>query len=115
MTELVEEIKVEASNTQTIEYFVYYILGAIEIILVFRFVLKLLGASLASGFVRFVYSFGGVFISPFEGIFRRAVAPGVETASVFEPATIVAMIVYAILAWGIVKLVRISSGEKQVN
>ena len=50
---------------------------------------------------------------PFEGIFRRAFAPGVENTSVFEPATLVAAIVYILLAWGIVKLVSISSGEKQ--
>ncbi|HLD92043.1 MAG TPA: YggT family protein, partial [Patescibacteria group bacterium] len=36
-----------------------------------------------------------------------------ETTSVLEPSTLVAIIVYAILAVGIVKLIRISSGEEQ--
>jgi len=113
MTELIEETKVEASSSQTAEYLVYYILGALEIILAFRLILKLTGASVASGFVRMIYGLTGIFIWPFEGIFRRGFAQGVETTSVLEPATLVALIVYAILGWGIVKLIRIYSMEKQ--
>lgn len=112
MTELIEETKLGASNSQTVEYLVYYFFGALEILLAFRLILKLTGASLASGFVKMIYGVTGVFVWPFEGIFRRAVSQGIETTSVLEPATIVALVVYAIVAWGIVKLVRISSGEK---
>ncbi|HCX25775.1 MAG: hypothetical protein UX08_C0012G0051 [Candidatus Collierbacteria bacterium GW2011_GWB1_45_35] len=115
MTNLVSETKVEASNTQTAEYLIYYVLGTLEILLAFRLLLKLAGASLSSGFVRMIYGLTSIFVWPFEGIFRKGFAQGVETTSVLEPATIVALIVYAILAWGIVKLVRISSGEKQIN
>ena len=106
-------IKIAASKTQTIEYFIYFILGVIEILLAFRLILKLMGANVISAFVQSVYGLTSIFVYPFEGIFRRAYAPGVETTSVLEPATVVALIVYAIIAWGIVKLVRISSGEQQ--
>lgn len=105
----------KATNSQSFEYLAYYILGALEILLTFRLVLKLAGASLSSGFVSAIYSISGLFIMPFEGIFRRGFTKGVETTSVFEPATLVAIIVYAVLVWGIVKLIRISSGEKQVS
>ena len=44
---------------------------------------------------------------PFSGIFRSAVTTGIETKSFMEPATIIAMIVYAIVGWGIVKLIEI--------
>jgi len=107
------ETKKEATGSQTVEYVAYFILGTLEILLAFRFVLKLLGASLASGFVGFIYTITGIFILPFEGIFHRGVTQGIETVSVFEPSTFVAMIVYAIVVWGIVKLIRISSGEEQ--
>lgn len=113
MTELIEETKLGASNSQTIEYLVYYFFGALEILLAFRLILKLAGASMASGFVKMIYGLTGIFTWPFEGIFRKAFTQGVETTSVLEPATIVALGVYAIVAWGIVKLVRISSGEQQ--
>jgi len=109
------ETKRVASSSQTVEYLIYFIFGALEILLAFRLVLKLMGASLASGFVRLIYSLTGIFILPFEGIFRRGYTQGVETTSVLEPSTLVAMIVYAVLAWGIVKLVKIFSGEKQVS
>lgn len=108
-------IKREATNSQTIEYFVYFIFGALDILLVFRLVLKLLGANVSSYFVNLIYSISGIFIMPFEGIFRRGLNQGLETTSVFEPSTLVAIIVYAIVAWGIVKLVRILSGEQQTD
>lgn len=113
MTELVEETKLEASPTQTVEYFVYYLFGTLEVLLGMRLLLKLMGASVTSGFVRFIYVITNIFITPFEGIFRRGFAQGAETTSVLEPSVFVALIVYAVVAYGIVRLVRISSGEKQ--
>jgi hypothetical protein len=103
----------DAIAYQTIEYLVYYVFGVLEALLVFRLVLKVAGASVGSGFVRFVYGFTGVFIVPFEGIFRRWFGTGAETTSVFEPSTFVAIIVHALVAWGIVRLVRIGSGDRQ--
>ena len=70
---------------------------------------------MASGFVSLIYGSTRIFILPFEGIFRRGTTQGIETTAILEPSTLVAIIVYAILAWGIVKLVRIFSGEKQVS
>lgn len=104
-----------ATNSQKYEYLVYFFFGALEILLAFRLVLKLTGANISSTFVRIVYGLTGIFILPFEGIFRRGFAPGLETTSVFEPSTLVAIIVYIFLAWGIVKLIRVLSGEKQTD
>ena len=106
-------VKNEATNSQTIEYLIYFLFGALDIFLVFRLVLKLMGANASSAFVGLVYGITGVFTLPFRGIFPSATNQGIVTTSVLEPATIVAIIVYAFLAWGIVKLVRIFSGEKQ--
>lgn len=87
---------------------VYYILGVLEILFAFRLVFKLLGANPQSLFVSFIYSVSQAFLTPFTGIFRSAVTKGIEAQSVLEPTTIIAMIVYAIIAWGIVKLIEIS-------
>lgn len=105
-------VKIEATSSQTYEYLVYYFFGAVETLLVFRFILKLAGASLNSWFVSIIYTLSKLFTMPFDGMFRRITAEGFETTSVFEPSTIVAIIVYGIIAIGIVKLIRISSGEK---
>ena len=83
--------------------------------LVFRAVFKLIGANPSSGFVSFIYAVTQIFVLPFLGIFRQAVTQGVETASVLEPATFIAIPVYALLSWGIVKLISIVSNEPEVG
>ena len=91
---------------------VYYILGVLEVLLAFRFVFKILGANTESTFVSFIYSASNLFLKPFSGIFRKAVSEGIETKSILEPTLIIGMLVYALLAWGIVKLIEISSHKE---
>lgn len=86
---------------------VYYILGLIEILLAMRFLFMLLGANPRSGFTAFLYSITGIFISPFSGIFNPVTTSGLVSSSVFDPAAIIAMAVYALIAWGIVRLLWI--------
>lgn len=111
--DVIKPTKILATNSQRYEYLIYFFFGALDILLAFRLVLKVAGASLNSAFVAGIYGLSGIFTWPFEGIFRRGFTQGIETTSVLEPSTIVAILVYAILAWGIVKLIRISSGEQQ--
>jgi len=118
MAEVIKETvvsapKSEATSYQTVEYLLYFFFGVLEILLVFRLVLKLLGASFSNAFVGLIYGLTGIFILPFQGIFHQATTQGVETTAILEPATIVAIIVYAVLAVGVVKLVRILSGKQQ--
>ncbi len=105
-------VRTKATPSEKVEYLIYFFLGVLEVLLSFRLTLKLMGASLASGFVRFIYGFSGIFIFPFEGIFRRWFNPGLETTSVLEPSTFVAIIVYAVLVWGIIVLFRVLTGER---
>ena len=113
MEQKITPIKVAATNTQTAGRFIYFLFGVLEVLLVFRLIFKLAGASLGSAFVSLIYSLSGIFIVPFSGIFRTATASGVETTAILEPATLVAIIVYAVLAWGLVALIRVLSGEQQ--
>ena len=86
---------------------IYFIVGIIEVLLAFRFVFKLLGANPNSPFVAFIYGFSNIFYAPFAGIFSRATTRGAETTAIFEPSTLIAMFVYAVLGWGIIKLLII--------
>lgn len=88
---------------------IYYILGLIEVLLLFRFVFKLLGANPNNGFISFIYSIAGIFTSPFTGIFNSFISQGLAAKSILEPATLIAMVVYAVIAWGIVSLIRIKA------
>lgn len=100
-----------AETRLTLTNGIYFVLGVIEVFLLFRLLLKLLGANPASGFVNFVYDISGIFVAPFNAIFSSTTTEGDVTTGVFEPATLVAAIVYAVLAWGIVKLVHLNSRD----
>jgi len=103
-----EEKAAPATRTGVFQanYIVYYILGIIESLLILRLVFKALGANAESGFVSFIYSTSGFFITPFTSIFPVATGQGVTTVSILEPAVIVAIIVYALIAWGVSALVK---------
>ncbi len=101
-TEAAVDSKTTAQNV------IWYLLGLVEILLGFRFVLKLLGANPVSGFVNFVYNITGVLTAPFDSIFGVTSTTAGQTRSVFEPSILVAAAVYALIAWGIVKLITIN-------
>jgi len=86
---------------------IWYLVGFIEIILILRFVLKLLGANPANSFVDLVYSVTGVLTVPFDSIFGVVQQAAGNVSSVFEPSIIVAGAVYALIGWGIVKLLNL--------
>jgi len=95
----------------TVNRIIYYVLGAIEILLAMRLVFKLLGANPSSSFVSFIYTISQGLLIPFHAIFRSAATQGIETTAVLEPSTIIAMVVYALIAWGFVKLIVIMKGR----
>ncbi len=79
---------------------VWYILGLVEALLAFRFVLKLLAANPAAGFTKFIYGTTYVFAQPFLSVFKRTQVSG----SIFEWSTLLAMLVYWLIALAIIKL-----------
>jgi hypothetical protein len=79
--------------------------GIIESLLAFRLIFKLLGANPENGFVSGIYSITKPVVSIFQSIFSSAVTEGLETTSVFEPGTLIAMVVVALIAWFTFKLI----------
>jgi hypothetical protein len=88
---------------------VYLVFGLIEALIAIRFVLKALGANPSAGFAEFIYGLTGPLVAPFYGLFGNPAAQG----SVLEVHSIVALIVYALLAWLIVRLTWILVGESR--
>jgi len=111
MPEELQKVVAKEPEYHNIQHIIYFIAGAIDVLLLFRLIFKMTGANPASGFVGFIYSFSNFFVAPFYAIFGNATAPGAETTAVFEPATLIAMAVYAVLAWGIAKLIGIMAGR----
>jgi len=83
---------------------VYFVLGVLEVIMALRFVFRLLGAHQTSNFVIFLYNLSHVFVYPFNGIFNDQ---AIGSTSVFEVSTLIAMLIYALVAWGLVALGRV--------
>lgn len=81
---------------------VWYILGVIEVLLAFRVLLKLLGANPVSGFTDFIYTLSAPFAVPFLGV----IAPTATGTSIIEWSTFLAMLVYLIVAYGLVRLMQ---------
>ncbi len=79
---------------------VWYILGLVEAMLAFRFALKLLGANSTAGFTSFIYGVTHIFASPFLNVFSITQLEG----SVFEWTTLLAMMVYWLIAFAVIKL-----------
>ncbi len=90
---------------------VWYILSILEVLFLFRFLLKLTGANASAGFTSFIYNLSHPFIAPFSAVFQKTSIQG----SVFEWTTILAMIVYWVVALGIIHLFlmskTVSTGE----
>ena len=80
-----------------------FIVAVVDILIAGRFLGKLLGASSQSAFVNFVYQVTAPLVAPFAGIFGNSGSK----ANLLEPASLVAIIVYALLGWGFIVLIRI--------
>jgi hypothetical protein len=102
---VVHDYNDEAYPRSTATAVVYYILSIIEIILAMRLVFRLLGANPGNPFVSFIYGMGSALIAPFAGILpSQPIAAG----AALEWSTIIAMLVYAIVAYLVIQLIRIS-------
>jgi hypothetical protein len=92
------------ATAERIKQVIYFVFGAISVLLALRFVLLLLGASQASPFVQLIYGLSGIFVLPFSGIFGE---PSFN-ASVVEWSSLVGIIVYSLVAYGLARLVDVS-------
>lgn len=79
---------------------IWGILSLLEILLGLRFMLKLIGANAASGFGGFIYGTTALFIQPFNNL----VSNWNSGNSILEVNTLVAMAMWALLFWGIVRV-----------
>ena len=79
---------------------IWYIAGFIITMLALRLVLLLLAANQGNPFVDLIYAISGFFAWPFFGIFGYQPTYGQFT---FEISSVVAIIVYALVAWGLAR------------
>jgi len=85
-----------------------FLVGVVDIFVAARFLGKLFGASSQSAFVNFIYQVSSPMVAPFKGIFGN----GGSGTNSFETASLVAIVVYAVIGWGLVVLIRIMTAPK---
>ncbi|MBX4197522.1 YggT family protein [Candidatus Saccharibacteria bacterium] len=84
---------------------IWFVGGIILLLLAFRFALSLLGANTTNGFAQFIYNTSHPFVAPFFNLFSyNNIQYGVSR---FEVYTLVAMAVYAAVAWVLSALANI--------
>jgi len=105
-----QNVTQKSNNVQRITYVIF---SLIEILLAMRLVFKLLGANSENAFVKGIYNITHPLVKIFEGIFARSTLSGSESISVFEPATLIAMVVIGIIAWILMMLVPQSSNSSK--
>jgi uncharacterized protein YggT (Ycf19 family) len=82
---------------------IYLFFGVIDGLLLIRLVLKLLGANTAAGFTQWTYGVTDVLLAPF-----RNLLPTIGTEhSQLEMSLVVAILVYALIAWALARLMAI--------
>lgn len=95
----------------TAQRIIYYVAGVIITLLILRMALLLLAANQGSPFVDFIYGLSGVFAWPFFGVFNYEPSYG---QSVFEISTLVAIVVYGLVAIGLAKLFTLTKTDDTV-
>jgi len=82
---------------------VWLLFGILEALIGLRVLLKLIAANPNNAFAALVYRASSLFVWPFNGLTRTPAAEGM----VLDIPSIIAMFVYALVAWAIVRLIWI--------
>ncbi len=90
------------SSIARIVNIVYFLFGVLGLLLAVRVVLHLIGANADNGFANFIYGLSEPFVALFASLLKN---PVLSTTAVLEVTTLIAMLVYAIAAWIIGRLI----------
>lgn len=115
-TERTEEVTVDPYAERRDAFYrlqqaIWLIFGFFDGLIAIRFVLRLFGANPAAGFAQFIYGLTAPLLSPFVGLFPSPRFVG----SVLEVTSIVAMVVYILLAWLLIQLLSLFFRESRTG
>jgi len=100
----------QLSGIAIVQRIIWFIVGVIDVLIAIRFALLLLGANQSAGFVDFIYGITGIFVAPFVGIFGEPT----YGKFMFEWSSLLAIAVYTLIAWGIVKLLTLTRPQDEI-
>ena len=89
--------------------FVWWFTGIVEGLIGLRVVLRMMGANPGNPFANFIYTITNVFLWPFQTLVNNPSSDGI----VLEVSSIIAMMVYLLLAWVFVELLWLLLGRER--
>jgi uncharacterized protein YggT (Ycf19 family) len=92
-----------AATLNRVNGLIWFVVGLIATLIGLRVLLRLIAANPDSPFAQFIYGVTAPLVVPFDGL---TVTPAVEGAAL-ELSSIVALIVYLLVAWGLTRLMRL--------
>lgn len=98
----------EAGREQRVATFkatqlIWLLLGLLEAAIALRIIFKLVGVNAANAFATLLYNVTGFFLAPFASLAGAPAAGG----SVLEVSSIIAMVVYLLIAWALERIVYV--------
>jgi YggT family protein len=81
---------------------VYFLFGALLLLLGIRVILQLIGVNAENAFAGFIYGLSAPFVALFASLMQN---PSLGGASVLEVTTLIAMLVWAIVAWLVARFI----------
>jgi uncharacterized protein YggT (Ycf19 family) len=82
---------------------IWLLLGLLEAVIALRVVFKLIAVNAANPFAALLYNVSDLFVAPFASLTSAPAAGGM----VLEISSILAMIIYLLIAWGIERIVNV--------
>jgi len=82
---------------------IWLLLGLVEAGIALRVVFKLVGVNASNAFATFLYNTTGIFVAPFASLTGAPASNGM----VLEISSIIAMLVYLLIAWGLERIVYV--------
>jgi len=105
-----------AANMGWVSTLVWFIAGLIIALLAIRFVLVMTGANPDAGFATLIYGLSAPFRAPFAGLFGQPITfDGAVVTARIEFEDLVAMAVYALLAWIVSKALTLMLGTNRTR
>jgi hypothetical protein len=101
VAEFVDNVEARQSRAAWVENLIYFIFGGIALLIAMRVLLKAIGANPDNAFTNFIYQLSRLFVAPFLTMIDPI---ELGTTAMFEIASVLAIIIYLILAWLLVRL-----------
>jgi hypothetical protein len=99
-----EEGKEQRAATFKATQVLWLLLGLLEGLIGLRIIFKMIGVNAANGFAYLLYSLTDLFLFPFNNLVGNPSAGNM----VFEVTSVIAMIVYLLIGWALVRIVYVA-------